>query len=337
MRFVDETTIYVCGGHGGRGCVSFRREKYVPNGGPDGGDGGHGGSVILTATSRATTLLDLQFNRHYRAPRGAHGKGKDMHGAAGEDIQLMVPLGTMVFDEETGASIGDLTEDDQSLMVAAGGKGGRGNARFATSVRQAPDFAQPGLEGEERTIRLELKLLADVGLIGFPNAGKSTLIRKMSRSRAKVASYPFTTLVPNLGVVPYDDDRSFVIADVPGLIEGAAEGAGLGHQFLRHIERTRVLVYIVDASDVAQTPGDAWTILRDELARFDASLAERPTVVCLNKTDLVDEETVALSIEDLAAAGCPNVVEMSALEGRGLSTFLRAIIAILENRPTDEF
>lgn len=336
MRFVDETTIYVKGGDGGRGCVSFLREKYRPMGGPNGGDGGDGGSVILVATRRAVTLLDLHFNRHYRAGRGEHGRGKDQHGAQGETIEVAVPLGTVVYDEETGAVIGDLVEDGQRLVVASGGMGGRGNARFTNSVRQAPDFAQPGIPGDKRTVRLELKLLADVGLIGLPNAGKSTLIRNMSRSRAKVADYPFTTLVPNLGVVPYDDDRAFVIADVPGLIAGAADGAGLGHQFLRHIERTRVLVHLLDAAGDVQ-PREAHDVLLGELERYDSSLLERPRLICLNKIDLVDQEWVELCIEDLRQSGCTDVIAMSALEGQGVRDLFAAIVAALEGRIADEF
>ncbi len=336
MRFVDETTIRVEGGHGGRGCVSFRREKYRPLGGPDGGDGGDGGDVTLVATTRASTLLDLHINRHYRGGRGVHGKGKDMIGARGASIEIAVPLGTIVFDDETGAVIGDLTEDGQRFVVAKGGKGGKGNARFVSSIRQAPDRAQPGLPGEERTIRLELKLLADVALIGFPNAGKSTLIRTVSRSRAKVAEYPFTTLVPNLGVVPYDEFKSFVIADVPGLIEGAAEGAGLGHQFLRHIERTRVLVHLLDAAGDVQ-PTDAYRILASELERYDPTLLDRPRIVCLNKTDLVDSEWLALCVADLLNNGVDTVLQMSALNGDGTKAVVKEIVRVLEGRSADGF
>jgi len=331
MRFVDETTIYVSGGHGGKGCVSFRREKFVPNGGPDGGDGGHGGDVVLEATSRASTLLDLQFTRHYRAKNGSHGSGSNKTGARGKTITLMVPVGTVIHDAETGASLGDLVEDGQTLIVAKGGIGGLGNARFVNSTRQAPDFAQPGRPGDERHIRLELKLLADVGLVGFPNAGKSTLIRKMSRSRAKVADYPFTTLVPNLGVVPYDTDRHFVIADVPGLIEGAAEGAGLGHQFLRHIERTRVLVYMLDTTDEV-VPPDAYATLTRELEQFDDDLGKRPFIVCLNKTDLVDDDWLDLCEKELRDCGVDNLHRLSALTGDGTKKLVSLIADQLEGR-----
>ncbi len=331
MRFVDETTIFVQGGHGGRGCVSFRREKFVPNGGPDGGDGGHGGDVILCATSRASTLLDLQFTKHYRAKNGSNGSGSNKTGSRGKTIELQVPVGTVIYDAETGASIGDLVEDGQTLIVAKGGIGGLGNARFVNSTRQAPDFAQPGRPGEERRIRLELKLLADVGLVGFPNAGKSTLIRSMSRSRAKVADYPFTTLVPNLGVVPYDADRHFVIADVPGLIEGAADGAGLGHQFLRHIERTRVLVYMLDSTDDV-IPPDAFKILHNELQCFENELVNRPYLVCLNKTDLVDSEWLDMCEESLRALGVDNLHRLSALTGDGTKKLITLVADLLEGR-----
>ncbi|MFT7621610.1 MAG: GTP-binding protein [Myxococcota bacterium] len=336
MRFVDETTIHVAGGEGGNGCVSFRREKYVNNGGPNGGDGGRGGDVILVATTGARTLMDLHFVKHYRADRGMHGMGSGMHGAGGDDTIIRVPMGTIVFDEATGSVLGDLIEDGQTLTVAKGGRPGRGNARFATSIRQAPDFAIPGGKGETRDIRLELKLLADVGLVGFPNAGKSTLIRKMSRSRARVADYAFTTLVPNLGVVAYDEDRAFVIADVPGLIEGAADGAGLGHQFLKHIERTRVLVHLLDAAG-EPSPAEAYAILRNELEQYDPDLLNRPRIVCLNKVDLADEEWVELCLEELGSKGVDEVISLSALNGDGTKVLLREIIRVIEAREADDF
>jgi GTP-binding protein len=336
MRFIDEAEIFVKAGDGGRGCVAFRREKFVPNGGPNGGDGGAGGDVILIATTRATTLLDFKMQRHHRAKSGQHGMGSQMHGRSAADVELFVPVGTIVFDADTGGVIGDFTSDGDRLVVAKGGRGGQGNEHYVTPTRQAPDFAQPGEEGESANIRLELKLLADVGLVGFPNAGKSTLIRTMSRSRAKVADYAFTTLVPNLGVVRYADDRSFVIADVPGLIEGAAEGAGLGHQFLRHIERTRVLVYLLDAAG-DKSPVDAYRILHSELQRYDAELPKRPTVVCLNKLDLADPEWMDMCREELATLGVTDVVDLSALKGEGRNKLLERIVRILENRPVDDF
>lgn len=332
MRFIDETVITVKGGHGGRGCVSFRRESFVPLGGPNGGDGGEGGHVILVATTRAATLLDLHFTRHYEAEDGVHGQGSDCHGRRGKTIELSVPVGTVVYNDETDEVLGDLLNDGQTLVVAKGGRGGKGNAFFATSTRQAPDFAQPGEPGDSLRIRLELKLLADVGLVGFPNAGKSTLIRKMSRSRAKVADYAFTTLVPNLGVVSYDDDRSFVLADVPGLIRGASEGAGLGHQFLRHIERCRVLVYLLDlAGDLS--PREAYLVLRAELGAFEPELLDRPSVVCLNKADLVDTEWVDLTLTDLQEEGIMDPIVLSANEGDGVPQLRGRLAALLEDRP----
>ena len=334
MRFVDEARINVKAGDGGRGCVAFLRQKFRPLGGPSGGDGGDGGSVILEATTRASTLLDLKFNRHYRADRGQHGGGSDRHGKNGEDMIISVPLGTLVYDDKTGELLGDMIDDEQHLIIAQGGIGGRGNARFATATRQAPRHAQPGRPGDERWVRLELKLLADVGLVGFPNAGKSTLIRNVSHSRAKVADYPFTTLVPNLGVVPYADDRSFVIADVPGLIEGASEGAGLGHQFLRHIERTRVLVVLVESLG-EKTPGEAFTILMNELNKHEPALLDRPRIVCLNKCDLIDEETIELCLDELKQAGATETMTLSALSGNGTESLVHKIAQLLRSQSPD--
>ena len=329
MRFIDETTISVSAGNGGRGCVSFRREKYRPKGGPDGGNGGDGGDIVLVATNRAATLLDLKFNQHYKAQSGQSGQGKDMIGRMGKTIEIAVPIGTLVYNDDTGTLIEDMVDEGQRLCVAKGGMGGRGNAKFVSSIRQAPEYAQPGQAGESSRIRLELKLLADVGLVGFPNAGKSTLIRQMSRSKARVADYPFTTLVPNLGVVTYEDDRAFVIADVPGLIEGAADGAGLGHQFLRHIERTRVLVYLVEVTG-GMMPSEAYRILLSELTRYEAELAQRPSIICINKCDLVDEDTLQLALEDMAEAGITNPVFLSALEGTGTDALRDRIVAVLD-------
>ncbi len=331
MRFIDETVITVDGGHGGRGCVAFRREAHVPLGGPSGGDGGDGGSVTLVATTRAATLLDLHFSRNYVAERGEHGMGADCHGKNGKSIELPVPIGSMIFDDETGELIGDLVEDQQRLVVAKGGRGGKGNAHFATSTRQAPEYAQPGEEGGSRRIRIELKLLADVGLVGFPNAGKSSLIRRLSRSRARVADYPFTTLVPNLGVVAYDDDRSFVMADVPGLIRGASDGAGLGHQFLRHIERCRILVYLLDlAGDLS--PREAYLILRNELEKYEPELLTRSRVVCLSKADLVDEEWVKLTIEDLKEEGIMDTIVLSGTDSATTQTLRGRLASLLSGR-----
>lgn len=286
MRFIDYVTVHVSSGHGGRGAVSFRREKYVPRGGPDGGDGGRGGHVIFQADPRLNTLLDLRYHRLYRAPNGQPGMGKKMHGADGGDMLIPVPVGTVIRDAHSQEALADLDEPDMRFVAARGGKGGRGNTHFATPTRQAPRYAQPGLPGEERDLVVELKLLADVGLVGLPNAGKSTLISVISRARPKIADYPFTTLVPNLGVVKMDDVRSFVVADIPGLIEGAHEGAGLGHRFLRHVERTKLLLHLVDVAEGA--PGDPvgnFETLSRELALYDKTLAEKPLAVAATKCD----------------------------------------------------
>ena len=287
MKFVDLARVHVKAGVGGVGCVSFRREKFVPKGGPDGGDGGRGGSVIIRANKHLNTLLDFQYKKTYRAPRGEHGLGSNKTGKSGRDVVLQVPVGTLIRNVQTGDIIGDFVRDGDELVVAQGGRGGRGNAAFATSTNQAPRRYELGTPGEERDIELELKLLADVGLIGFPNAGKSTLISVISAAKPKIADYPFTTLVPNLGIVRVDMGKSFVVADIPGLIEGAHEGKGLGIQFLRHIERTKVLVFLIEA-----TSNDAkadYKVLLNELKLFNKDLVSQPRIVALTKTDLVDE------------------------------------------------
>jgi GTP-binding protein len=295
MRFVDEVKIFVRAGDGGKGCVSFRREKYVPRGGPDGGDGGKGGDVVIKATAAKQTLLDFHFQSHFQAARGDHGRGKQQTGRSGEDCTLLVPVGTQVRDADSRELLGDLTEEDDCCVVARGGEGGRGNRHFATSTRRAPRFAQPGRPGEAGHISLELKLLADVGLVGLPNAGKSTLISRISSARPKIADYPFTTLVPNLGVVRLDLDQSMVVADIPGLIEGAHRGAGLGHKFLRHIERTLVLVHIVDvaACDLGgKTILENYRKVNDELGKFSSKLLDKPQIVALNKIDLLSDSAI---------------------------------------------
>lgn len=287
MKFIDQAKTYVKAGDGGRGCVSFRREKYVAKGGPNGGDGGRGGHIIFKATRNVNTLLDVRLQQHYRAEKGQHGMGKDMHGRNGRDMSIYVPLGTLIKDAETEEVLSDLTEEGQEYIVVRGGRGGLGNAHFKTSVRQTPRFAQPGEEGEEKTLLLELKLLADVGLVGLPNAGKSTLISAMSSARPKIADYPFTTLIPNLGVVKYGDYKSFVIADIPGLIKGAHKGAGLGFQFLRHIERTSVLLHLVDISDMAEgNPVENFEKIYNELKLFSDDLTRKPQAVAATKLDI---------------------------------------------------
>lgn len=288
--FVDQARISVQAGKGGNGVCSFRREKFVPRGGPDGGDGGNGGAVVLQASHRLTTLLDLRYQQHYEAKPGDPGQGSNKHGKTAEDVVVLVPVGTVVVDDESGETLGDLTEDGQSLVVARGGRGGRGNSHFATSTNQTPTRCEPGRPGESRSLRLELKLLADVGLIGFPNAGKSTLIAAISAARPKIADYPFTTLIPNLGVVRVDHEQSFVVADIPGLIEGAHEGKGLGQQFLRHIERTSYLLHLIDISEWGtDDPVATFETLRQELTAYDPTLKKRPFAVVATKVDLQDD------------------------------------------------
>jgi GTP-binding protein len=296
MKFVDEAEIEVAAGAGGNGCTSFRREKFIPLGGPDGGDGGKGGDVWLIADENLNTLVDFRHDRHFRAKRGGNGAGRQMTGASGEDLVIRVPVGTAVINVATEETIGDLTAHGQRLLVARGGDGGRGNINFKSSTNRSPTKATPGWPGEERTIRLELKLLADVGLLGFPNAGKSTFIRAVSAARPRVADYPFTTLHPNLGVVRIDTDQSFVIADIPGLIEGAAEGAGLGIQFLKHVERTGLLLHLVDLvpADESIDPFKQIRAIEKELRRYNPELLARTRWLVFNKADLVPaDEAVA--------------------------------------------
>lgn len=292
MKFVDEAQITVTAGNGGNGCISFRREKFIPLGGPDGGDGGDGGSVWLEADENLNTLVDFRHQRHYRAQRGQNGMGRQMFGKAGEDVVIRVPVGTEVINVGTDEIIGDLTGHGERLLVAQGGQGGKGNVHFKSSVNRAPRKATPGTPGEERDIRLELKLLADVGLLGFPNAGKSTFIRAVSAATPKVADYPFTTLYPNLGVVSVEMDRSFVIADIPGLIEGAADGAGLGAQFLRHVQRTRLLLHLVDLApfDEGVDPAEQVRAIEAELRKHDPAMLEKPRWLVFNKADLLPED-----------------------------------------------
>ncbi|WP_430010383.1 Obg family GTPase CgtA, partial [Methylophaga lonarensis] len=292
MKFVDEAVIKVSAGAGGNGCLSFRREKFIPFGGPDGGDGGDGGDVYLIADSQVNTLIDFRYQRNFKAQRGEHGRGRLCSGARGDDLVIKVPIGTEAWDDDTDELIGDLTKHGQKLMVAKGGWHGLGNARYKSSINRAPRQTSDGTPGEERTLRLEMKLLADVGLLGLPNAGKSTFISQVSAAQPKVADYPFTTLYPNLGVVTMKDVRSFVIADIPGLVEGAAEGAGLGIQFLRHLSRTRLLLHLVDMApvDVEQDPVESVEIINRELERYSRELGSQPQWLVLNKMDLVPED-----------------------------------------------
>lgn len=302
MKFIDEATIRVTAGDGGGGCVSFRREKYVPFGGPDGGDGGDGGSIFLVGAEGLNTLADFRFKRRFQAERGQKGMGQNRTGKSGDDLLIPVPIGTMVHDQETGELIGDVIEKDQRLLVARGGFHGIGNARYKSSTNRAPRQFTPGTPGEQRELRLELKLLADVGLLGLPNAGKSTLIRAVSAARPKVADYPFTTLYPNLGVVRVSSERSFVMADIPGLIEGAAQGAGLGIRFLRHLARTRLLLHILDvAPPDGSDPVAAARTAAAELEQFNPALAQRDRWLVLNKLDLIPEAERDAHCDDIIA------------------------------------
>jgi GTP-binding protein len=331
MQFIDEAIIHVKAGDGGNGSAAFRREDGVPRGGPSGGDGGNGGSVIVVADSHLSSLLDYKYKRHYKAERGEDGRNKDQYGAAGPDLTLKVPVGTVIYDVDTGEPLADLDADGATYVLAKGGIGGRGNIHFKTPWNQAPRTAEPGTPGEERTVRLELKLLADVGLLGYPNVGKSTFISRVSRARPKVADYPFTTLVPNLGVVRLSGDRTFVIADIPGLIEGASEGAGLGHQFLRHVERCRVLLHIVEATFTTgpdRSPKADFDVINAELARYAPGLATKPQVVVLNKIDAIDPKDVAEYRREFAAEGV-ELLTMSAATGEGVDTVLEKLWSFL--------
>jgi GTP-binding protein len=308
--------------------VSFRREKYVPRGGPNGGDGGNGGSIYIEASRSYQTLIDQKYQQLYRGQRGEHGRGKDQHGATGQDRIIKVPLGTVIRDADTGEILADLVAEGQRALVALGGKGGRGNARFATSTRQAPRFADPGTPGEVRTILLELKLIADVGLVGLPNAGKSSLLAAFSAARPKIAAYPFTTLTPNLGVVDIPPFGGFVVADIPGLIEGAAAGAGLGIRFLRHIERTRLLVHVVDVSDAGGNPANALAAVEGELVAYNPALLHLPRIAAGNKIDLPHEEGLA-RLTALCASRGIHLVPVSALTGAGIPDLVEKIATML--------
>jgi len=332
MHFVDEATIRLKAGAGGNGAIAFRREKFVPKGGPSGGDGGAGASVVMVVDEGLSTLLDFRYRHEFAAPAGENGANKDMYGRAGADVVLRVPPGTQVFDEATGALIGDLRKHGERLIVAQGGKGGRGNMHFATSTDRAPRKAEPGTPGEERTVRLELKLLADVGLLGFPNVGKSSLIARISAARPKIADYPFTTLVPNLGTVALSGERSFVVADIPGLIEGAHAGAGLGDRFLRHLDRTRLLVHLLDASAAGRTPLRDYEAMNRELALYDPALAARPQLVVLNKIDLPDVRKRRKQLAGPFARRGITLHAISAATGEGTAELLESIWRALPPR-----
>jgi GTP-binding protein len=333
--FVDEAVILVKAGDGGDGCVSFRREKYIPKGGPDGGDGGDGGSIVMVADPNKDTLLDFASRHHWRAKRGQGGMGKKMSGLSGDDLIIHVPPGTLVFDAEHQLLLADLDAPERRVVVAQGGKGGRGNWRFKSSTNQAPRFAEPGVDGQERRLRLELKLIADIGLVGMPNAGKSTLLRAISAARPKVADYPFTTLDPQLGIVQLDSDRRMVVADIPGLIEGAQHGAGLGHAFLRHIERTKIIVHLLDMYPLdSSDPADNYRKIRNELEAFSPALAQKREIIAANKMDLAIDQT---AIEHLRAA-LPDkqIYPISGVSRQGVEKLLELLWRILRDLRQDQ-
>ncbi len=335
MDFVDEVTLEVAAGDGGKGAIAFRREKFVPLGGPAGGDGGRGGSIILVAHERFSTLFDLRYRGIVRAERGENGRGKDQFGKAGADFEIHVPVGTQVYDQDGGVLLADLNESATTFVIARGGQGGRGNIKFATPYDRAPRRAQPGTPGERKKIRLVLKLLADVGIVGFPNVGKSTFIRTVSGARPKVADYPFTTLVPNLGVVSLGVDRTFVIADIPGIIEGASQGAGLGLQFLKHVERTRVLLHMLSVdADPERDPIADFDTLMVEMERFDSSLMERPMLVAVSKCDLPEAREAYEEVRKTLEPRGLQVFAISSATNEGLTPLLEALEAILR-RPDD--
>jgi GTP-binding protein len=345
--FVDEAKIAVKAGDGGNGCVAFRREKYVPRGGPSGGDGGHGGSVYLEANPNDNTLLRYRYNREFKADRGRHGEGSNCTGVSGDDMMLKVPVGTLVFDSDNSELLADLKKPGQRVLVAQGGKGGRGNQHFAKPWHQAPREKEEGEPGEERHLRLELKLLADVGLVGFPNAGKSTLISVISAARPKIANYPFTTLEPNLGVVNADGGtgshgtelgRTFVLADLPGLIEGASEGAGLGIRFLRHVERTRLLVHLIDTSDTAEIdPVKAFEIIEGELSAFSESLTQKPRIVVATKLDATTDRSKLEELRRFCENRGLEFHSISAATGEGVKDLVRGMADALDKIPKEEF
>jgi GTP-binding protein len=332
--FIDEAKIQVAGGAGGNGCVAFRREKYVPRGGPSGGDGGGGGNVILESSEHLNTLLKFRYQHEFRAERGRHGEGSNRHGQTGADLTVTVPVGTVVYDAATGGKLWDFDAPSQQVLAAKGGRGGRGNARFATSTRQAPRKAEPGAPGEERELKLELKLLADVGLVGFPNVGKSTLISRLSAARPRIADYPFTTLEPCLGVVGIDLERSFVMADIPGLIAGAHLGRGLGVRFLRHVERTRLLLHLIDVAEhSARNPVEDYHVILSELESFSPLVASKPMLLVASRVDAAGAGDRLKALREFCRDRAISLSEISCVTGEGLEELKRAIWARLEQIP----
>ncbi len=332
--FIDEAKILVAAGRGGNGCVAFRREKFVPRGGPSGGDGGRGGNVYLESSEHLNTLLKFRYNREFHAERGRHGEGSNRHGQDGEDLVIPVPVGTEVYDEATGGKLWDFDSHGQRALVAKGGRGGRGNAHFATPTRQAPRKAEPGAPGEEHILKLELKLLADVGLVGFPNVGKSTLISRLSAARPRIADYPFTTLEPHLGVVALDPERSFVMADIPGLIAGAHLGRGLGTRFLKHVERTRLLLHLIDVAEHAgRDPIEDYRVILKELESFSATVASKPMLLVASRVDAAGEGDRLEALREFCRAQGQRLYEISSVTGEGLEELKRAAWARLEQIP----
>ena len=330
MKFLDQAKVYIRSGNGGAGCVSFRREKFIEFGGPDGGNGGHGGDVIAECVNGLNTLIDYRYQQHFKAGTGVHGMGRNRHGAAGEDVVLKVPVGTEVLDEDKDTVLVDFDKPGMRVRMLKGGNGGFGNTYFKGPVNQAPKHANPGQEGEERWVWLRLKLIADVGLVGLPNAGKSTFLAAASAAKPKIADYPFTTLTPNLGVVDLSPSERFVLADIPGLIEGASEGAGLGTRFLGHVERTAVLIHLVDATQ--EDVGEAWRTVRYELEAYGEALADKPELLALNKVDALDEDTIAQKAAELMAAAGVEPRRVSGFAGMGVTELLRAAWALVRQR-----
>lgn len=331
---VDEARIHVSAGGGGNGCVAFRREKYVPRGGPSGGDGGNGGSVYLEPTAHLNTLLKFRFNKEFRARRAGHGEGSNCHGKNSDDLVIQVPVGTVVYDAVTGDKLVDFVIEGMRFLVAKGGRGGRGNARFATSTNQAPRRANPGTPGEERDLRLELKLLADVGLVGFPNVGKSTLISRLSAARPRIADYPFTTLEPSLGVVAVDEEQSFVMADIPGLIAGAHEGKGLGDRFLKHVERTRLLLHLIDVAEfTGRDPIEDFSVILKELESFSPVVAKKPMLMVASRVDAAGDGNRLFALREFCREQKRPLYEISSVTGEGLEELKRAAWARLQEIP----